>query len=122
MDCDQQRAEHRRPLVAAYHLAKAGHATPGMRKDWTERAARHPERSRVYGEGDAAVSIKQKDIPAIIDSELPALEFYFRYKIMGLPFSGGWAEQPALVIDIIETLEVLENTLQQQQAAKIGNR
>lgn len=41
------------------------------------------------------------------DPELVAqLNFFYRYKVMGWPYSGGWAEQPAKFVDVVETLEV----------------
>ena len=42
-----------------------------------------------------------------IDS-LGAVNLYARTKRWGLPFSGGWAEQPAWVLHILDTLEQIE--------------
>lgn len=35
------------------------------------------------------------------------VELYNRYKRFGLPFSGGWAEQPGYIIEILETFEAV---------------
>jgi hypothetical protein len=31
--------------------------------------------------------------------------FWLKYRKYGLPYHGGWAEQPAVVMDVIDTLE-----------------
>jgi hypothetical protein len=33
------------------------------------------------------------------------IKFYFKYKLFGLPFAGGWIQQPAYLMDILERLE-----------------
>lgn len=35
------------------------------------------------------------------------IDLYNRYKRFGLPFSGGWAEQPGYIIEILETFEAV---------------
>ena len=34
-----------------------------------------------------------------------AIEIWFRWKTYGWPFEGGWAEQPARLFDIVDSLE-----------------
>jgi hypothetical protein len=51
-------------------------------------------------------SIKRQDIPTYFTYEnMQRIEFFWKYKTLGLPFSGGWAEQPAYLVDIIIALE-----------------
>lgn len=33
------------------------------------------------------------------------IQFYWRWKVLGWPYSGGWAEQPGGLVDIILLLE-----------------
>lgn len=45
-------------------------------------------------------------IPDYVDGELySAVNLWNRWKSFGLPFGGGWAEQPAHVVDAIEAVE-----------------
>ncbi len=96
-------------------MVVAGYAEPGQMEEWRKRAERWPERSRMVGGG---MVVKQRDIPRILETEMDALAEYNRYKLMGFPFSGGWREQPAVLIDIIEPLLVAEKAL---EAEKFGN-
>jgi hypothetical protein len=53
------------------------------------------------------VVIDRARIPEYLNNENGAkLAFYSRYKAFGWPFAGGWAEQPAYLLDIIERLEI----------------
>lgn len=50
--------------------------------------------------------IKRKDIPFIINENMKnILNNYHKTKIYGLPYSGGWAQQPCISMDIIWTLD-----------------
>lgn len=52
------------------------------------------------------ISIERARIPEYFNKDNDAkLGFYSRYKMFGFPFSGGWAEQPAYLLDIVERLE-----------------
>jgi hypothetical protein len=39
------------------------------------------------------------------DEHYAQFDMWSKWKTMGLPFSGGWAEQPAVFTDIINALE-----------------
>lgn len=50
--------------------------------------------------------IDRGKIPSYFNDENRArLDFYFKYKVFGWPFLGGWAEQPAYLVDIVTLLE-----------------
>lgn len=50
--------------------------------------------------------IERARIPEYItDDQLQYIDWWFKWKKFGFPFSGGWAEQPAIYMDVIETLE-----------------
>ena len=52
------------------------------------------------------VLIKRVDIPNYLTNEnLELIEWWNKWKLYGLPYSGGWAEQPAIYIDVIEAIE-----------------
>ena len=44
-----------------------------------------------------------------------------RWKMLGLPYAGGWAEQPAHLIHVIELFEGMHQTEQNKEAEKSGN-
>jgi hypothetical protein len=86
-----------------------------------------PDKVRYRPEiGDVRINAGLFHHPHIVYvSEIPGLfteDFYrvlaawWRYHIgMGLPFSGGWAEQPAHVVAYIETFESYYQAYQQEQ-------
>jgi hypothetical protein len=50
--------------------------------------------------------VERARIPEYFNTENDKkLGFYFKYKLFGWPFGGGWAEQPAYLLDIVERLE-----------------
>lgn len=50
--------------------------------------------------------IRREDVPEIFTPEVKQMISYYYYtKRYGLPYSGGWAEQPCIVMDIINTLD-----------------
>jgi hypothetical protein len=50
--------------------------------------------------------IRKKDVPGYFgDDFLDAYMFYSQYRTFGLPFSCGWAEHPAVMIELIRTFE-----------------
>jgi hypothetical protein len=52
-------------------------------------------------------AVERAKIPEYLSGDNGArLGFYSRYKAFGWPFSGGWAEQPAYLVDVIERLEI----------------
>ncbi|ADK81118.1 hypothetical protein [Sediminispirochaeta smaragdinae] len=69
---------------------------------------------REIGDGKLGVVVDGK-LVTILRSEVneylddwfwSAFSLWYRYKLFGaLPFSGGWAELPAFIIEIIETAE-----------------
>jgi hypothetical protein len=53
------------------------------------------------------IEVERARIPEYFRGEnAEKMEFYSRYKMFGWPFSGGWAEQPAYLVDIVECLEI----------------
>jgi len=66
--------------------------------------------------------VSPKGLYTVIKSEIPSyftveniemINLWKNYHLMGLPFSGGWAEQPAIYMDVIS---VLENAWRQHSA------
>jgi hypothetical protein len=56
------------------------------------------------------IIVERVRIPEYFNRDTDAqLNFYLRYKMFGWPFLGGWAEQPAYLVDIVERLEVESN-------------
>lgn len=56
--------------------------------------------------GREAEVIKRKDIPGLFPPEVrQVIGYYWTAKKYGLPYSGGWAEQPAIIMDIITALD-----------------
>jgi hypothetical protein len=50
--------------------------------------------------------ICRRDIPKYLTPRLRSrVHIWENYRRFGLPFAGGWAEQPAVVMDVIELLE-----------------
>lgn len=50
--------------------------------------------------------VVNSEIPDYVDDELwSAVNLWNRYKAYGLPFGGGWAEQPAHLVDAIDAVE-----------------
>ncbi len=50
--------------------------------------------------------ICRRDIPQYLnDNAMAAIRVWRNYRVFGLPFAGGWAEQPGVFWDAIETLE-----------------
>ena len=51
-------------------------------------------------------AIDRSKIPEYFTEDNNAkIRFFFKYKAFGWPFNGGWAEQPAYLVDIVERLE-----------------
>lgn len=50
--------------------------------------------------------VRRDRIPEYLTPDaLSGVELWRRYRLFGMPFAGGWAEQPAVVLDVLETLE-----------------
>jgi hypothetical protein len=50
--------------------------------------------------------VRREDIPSYFCRDnAERIAFYYRYKTFGWPYAGGWAEQPAGLVDIVELLE-----------------
>lgn len=48
----------------------------------------------------------RKDIPRYLSGRArAAIRVWENFKLFGLPFAGGWAEQPAVYMDVIECIE-----------------
>ncbi len=72
---------------------------------------------RVYGDpGRTTVlrsghEVRLDDIAGILSDAgdaCDAIAFFVRWKMMGWPYRGGWAEQPARLIEIVELLDPLD--------------
>lgn len=79
---------------------------------------KNPDRVMVlYGN-----EIHRAKIPEYFSAEnVEAINLYTRYKLFGFPFAGGWAEQPARVMDVIETLEA-ESAKREAKKPRHGKR
>lgn len=63
--------------------------------------------------------ICRKDIPTYFtERAMAAIDLWQTYKLFGFPFSGGWAEQPAVYMDIIKALEIEARKRQGKHAGK----
>jgi hypothetical protein len=50
--------------------------------------------------------IRKGDIPSYFtEASMLQINMWQQYKLLGLPFSCGWAEHPAVFIDIISAIE-----------------
>lgn len=50
--------------------------------------------------------VRRSEIPSYFTEEnTRKIEFFYRYKAFGWPYAGGWAEQPAVLVDIVEVCE-----------------
>jgi len=57
------------------------------------------------GERESEV-IRRKEIPGYFTNNIKAIiSQYWKCKFYGLPYNGGWAEQPCIAMDIIWTLD-----------------
>jgi hypothetical protein len=71
---------------------------------------------RTYGGTDRKIALKGgevvriSDIPALFDDEdaLFCLDFYSHYRMMGMAYGGGWAQQPARLVEIVRLLDPLD--------------
>ena len=55
--------------------------------------------------------VRLDDIAAILSDEggaHDAISFFLRWRMMGWPYLGGWAEQPARLVEIVELLDPLD--------------
>jgi hypothetical protein len=67
--------------------------------------------------------IKRREIDKYFnDVYLFGLELHNRFKRFGLPYSGGWAEQPEYLIKIIEIFERVYMQYSEQQRKKAVRR
>lgn len=57
----------------------------------------------------AGYLIKRRDVPALFNEFFhAAIEAYDNYKLFGFPHGGGWADQPAVLIDVIKIFKRVE--------------
>jgi len=72
--------------------------------DWMHYKPRESDRDRYFVRGGQR--IHRYDIPSYFCEEnMRLIGFWLKYRKYGLPYHGGWAEQPAVVMDVIDTLE-----------------
>jgi hypothetical protein len=66
------------------------------------------------------VEVLRRDIPGYFtDDYYSALKVYNRYRRFGLPFLGGWAEQPEWLIELLETFIAVEERAASFQRQKV---
>lgn len=54
----------------------------------------------------APYKVERRLIPSYFTEENAAkIAFFWQYKNLGWPYSGGWAEQPGHIVDVVMTLE-----------------
>ncbi len=71
---------------------------------------------RTYGGTGRKIALKGgevvriSDIPALFDDPdaLFALDFYYHWRMMGMAYGGGWAQQPARLVEIVRILDPLD--------------
>lgn len=50
--------------------------------------------------------VERARIPEYLNGDhLQYVEWWLKWKKFGFPYSGGWAEQPAIYMDVLEVLE-----------------
>lgn len=50
--------------------------------------------------------VERRKIPEYLArDEIEMIRFFWQWKSLGWPFSGGWAEQPANLVDVVFLLE-----------------
>lgn len=56
--------------------------------------------------GKSGYKVRRDRIPSYFTKEaMEQISFFRTYKLLGWPYSGGWAEQPAQLVDVISVLE-----------------
>lgn len=72
--------------------------------EWEKFSPGESDRERYMVRG--GYDICRYDIPAILnDPVVYYLKLWKQYKRYGWPYAGGWAEQPAVYVDIIDAIE-----------------
>jgi hypothetical protein len=62
---------------------------------------------------------ERRRIPELFDDRFySALVLFNRFRVFGLPFAGGWAEQPAQVVDVLDALESASRAVENERADK----
>lgn len=94
---------------------------------WLEGAWEgHPRDNRIIVRlGD---EIPRKHIPWAVNRYIHLFDAWQKWKTFGLPYSGGWADQPAPLMDVLNRLEhahaewMTAKHKQAEQKAKSGQR
>ena len=67
------------------------------------------------------VTFKRAEIPGLFTEEYySVLRIYNRYKRFGLPFDGGWAQQPEYILHIIESFIQVEESAARAEREKVN--
>lgn len=67
-------------------------------------------------------TVKRSDIPTYwTEYYFSALSIYNRFKRFGMPFTGGWAEQPEYLVRIMEVFDALVEQHEQLSIKKAKN-
>lgn len=62
---------------------------------------------------------ERRRIPELFDDRFySALMLHNKFRTFGLPFAGGWADQPAQVIDVLDALESASRDVERERAEK----
>jgi hypothetical protein len=69
------------------------------------------------------IPILRRDIPGYFTEDYyNALKMYNRFKRFGLPFGGGWAEQPEWYIELVEAFMEVEERAQSHRAKEAESK
>ena len=72
--------------------------------EWKDFTPSESDKARQIVRGGYAIC--RYDIPLILaDPVVGYIHWWGKYKRYGWPYAGGWAEQPAVLVDIIDAIE-----------------
>lgn len=97
--------------MTAVCLWKLGYAEKKV--NWRYYEGREERITDLFG----GIIVKRNLIPDLLDDFFyDCVGLYIKFKRYGLPFIGGWANQPAVVIDILDMFEYVINVIDAEQA------
>jgi len=106
-------------------LIRDGSSERHARQQMLELAAQDPKRERLIGGRHV---LTQAEIAEILrpggglEEMWECFELLRRFRLFGLPFAGGWADQPAVVVDVLETLLLEESATVSASASTASAR
>ncbi len=92
-----------------------------LKNNWGAEIKKLPEikhRDRNIGTVDNPYFVMEDEIPELLgDREITRkINMYVRSKKWGLPFAGGWANQPAWIMEVFDALDDIEVLYGQRKA------